>query len=67
MSWFNGRSGTISGSFEERFFPEMVDLRRRTTGVRRSVQDGHQRRENFRRWREMGEAIDVQFREIDAA
>ena len=60
--------GLIDASqFENQFFPELVDLRTNVTAVEQSVVAGREKREQFHRWRDRGEAIDAEFRMMDAA
>ena len=53
--------------FEDQFFPELVELRGNVDAVEQSVASGRQKREQFHRWRDHGEAIDAEFRMMDAA
>lgn len=53
--------------FDAQFFPELVELRNNVGEVEQSVANGQMKREQFHRWRERGEAIDAEFRMLDAA
>jgi hypothetical protein len=53
--------------FEDQFFAELVGLRANVAAVEQSVTAGRQKREQFHHWRDRGEAIDVEFRLMDAA
>ncbi|PWK37672.1 LeoA/HP0731 family dynamin-like GTPase [Cupriavidus plantarum] len=54
-----------SGDFEARFFPEMVELREDVAQVEESVTAGTEKRDRFREWRTLGQAIDADFRMLD--
>jgi GTP-binding protein EngB required for normal cell division len=60
--------GLIDGAqFEDQFFPELIDLRANVAAVEQSVATGRQKQAQFRDWRNRGEAIDAEFRMLDAA
>ncbi len=52
--------------FIEQFFAGFLELRADVENVRKNVELQRTQRQRFREWREMGEAIDVQFREVAA-
>lgn len=69
---FNGQRQELialldSEGFVEQFFPDYGELAGRVAEVKQAVQAGHQRREAFRKWREMGEAIDAEFSVVEMA
>lgn len=53
-----------SPRFTEQFFASYVELERDVTEVQKNVAEQHQRRSRFHAWREMGQAIDVEFAEV---
>jgi hypothetical protein len=60
--------GLIDGPlFENQFFPELLELRGNVDAVAQSVAAGRQKSEQFHRWRDRGEAIDTEFRMMDAS
>lgn len=52
--------------FIEQFFAGFLELKADVENVRENVEQQRTQRQRFREWREMGEAIDVQFREVAA-
>lgn len=52
--------------FIEQFFAGFLELQADVENVRKNVELQRTQRQRFREWREMGEAIDVQFREVAA-
>jgi len=52
--------------FIEQFFAGFLELQADVENVRENVEQQRTQRQRFREWREMGEAIDVQFREVAA-
>lgn len=56
-----------SPQFDEQFFPELIELRANVFSIEQSVVAGQKMRDDFRRWRGVGEAIDVDFRMMDTA
>lgn len=52
--------------FIEQFFAGFLELQADVENVRHNVEQQRAQRQRFREWREMGEAIDVQFREVAA-
>lgn len=50
--------------FTEQFFDSYVELERDVIEVQKNVEEQRQRRSRFHAWREMGQAIDVEFAEV---
>jgi GTP-binding protein EngB required for normal cell division len=53
-----------SDQFTEQFFASYLELERDVIEVQKNVEEQHERRSRFHAWREMGQAIDVEFAEV---
>lgn len=51
--------------FEKRFFTDYVDLERDVAALSRQVLAQREKRSRFHAWREAGQSIDVEFREVN--
>jgi hypothetical protein len=59
--------GLINGEdFETRFFTSYVDLENDVTALNRQVLEQREQRSRFHAWRQAGQSIDVEFREVNA-
>jgi GTP-binding protein EngB required for normal cell division len=55
----------INGAtFEDQFFPELIDLRAKVAAVEQCVVASREQHERFQRWRKYGESIDADFRMV---
>ncbi|MFC0679813.1 LeoA/HP0731 family dynamin-like GTPase [Lysobacter korlensis] len=69
---FNGQREELvqllrSEGFVERFFPDYGELEGRIAEVNQAMEAGRRNREAFRKWRQMGEAIDAEFSVVEMA
>jgi len=55
-----------SEDFEKRFFANFVELENDVVALNKQVVEQREKRSRFHAWREAGQAIDVEFREVNA-